>query len=327
MMRILLAAVMLVALASGPTWAQCAATLGESGVLSGSEITSVIATFGPFFGDSWTLCIAPGVYELDPSDGWPVTLPASYTPAIVGADGAEATILIGDGVMDAFILEDGARGRFDGLTFRDFRTPVSGEVTASLEFKNSVVEYCTYGLSADQDGAVVAGNTARYNELRGIGYGYYASVSDNHVHDNDATGISAIFGGSIEYNIVENNGGAGISAYGVGQQIEHNVIRGNAVGVRVGEQTSLSVNNNDLYSNIDYELLVAVPGYGSVDATSNWWGTTDPGVISAHIHDCLDDPELVTCVVYDPWCQFPGCEGVTSVEQGTWGNIKALYRR
>ena len=323
-MRTLLIAVIVLALASGPASGQCTVTLGEGGVLSGSSIASAIASLGPIFGDEWTLCIAPGVYELDPSDGWPVTLPWNHTPAIVGSDGAEATVLIGDGVMDAFVLEDHARGRFRGLTFRSFRVPISGSIVASLEFTDSVVEYCTYGLTSEQNEAVITGNTVRYNELQGIGYTYYATVVGNHVHDNSGIGIGASFGGSIEYNLVEDNGGAGISVYGVGTGVEHNVVRGNAVGVAVGEHPSVTINFNDLYQNDEYELTTW-PGGGSVNATYNWWGTTDPELIAARIFDCHDDP-LLACVLFDPWCDEPGCNGGTSVECTTWGSIKALYR-
>ena len=91
-MRTLLIAVIVLALASGLASGQCTITLGEGGVLSGNLITSMIAMFGLTFGDEWTLCIAPGVYELDPSDGWPVTLPWDYTPAIVGSGGADSKV-------------------------------------------------------------------------------------------------------------------------------------------------------------------------------------------------------------------------------------------
>jgi hypothetical protein len=325
-MRVLLALVIVLALASGPAWAQCTFTVGDGTNLSGSDLAYWIDFWGldMGFGSNWTLCIAPGVYELDPSDGWPVTLPGDYTPAIVGWDGAEATVLIGDGVMDAFVLESNAMGRFQGLTFRSFRVPVSGSITASLEFTDSVVEYCTHGLNVEQNAAVISGNTARYNDVVGIGYIYYASVVGNHVHHNSGCGIAASFGGSIEYNLVEENGGTGISVYGAGQRVEHNVVRGNAVGVAVGEAVSTTINYNDLYSNEEYELTTWLGG-DSVDATSNWWGTTDPEVIAARIYDCHDDP-LLMCVLFDPWCDEPGCNGGTPVECTTWGSIKALYR-
>ena len=322
-MRALLVVVIILAVASGSATAQYA-FIGDGVNLSGHAVEDLILNYGGMFGSDWTLFIQPGVYHLDPSEGWPVSLPPCYTPEIVGLDGADDTVLIGDGAIDAFVLEGGAQGRFRDLTFRSFRVPVSGSIVASLEFTDSVVEYCTYGLTSEQNEAVITGNTVRYNELQGIGYIYYATVVGNHVHDNSGIGIGASFGGSIEYNLVEDNGGAGISVYGVGTRVEHNVVRGNAVGVAVGEYPSVTINFNDLYSNDEYELTTW-PGGGSVDATSNWWGTTDPEVIAGRIFDCHDDP-LLACVLFEPWCEQPGCDGGTPVESTTWGNIKALYR-
>jgi hypothetical protein len=57
----------------------------------------------------------------------------------------------------------------------------------------------------------------------------------------------------------------------------------------------------------------------------NWWGTTDPVAIAASIWDRSDNPEICVMVDFDPWCLVPGCEP-TSVEESSWGALKALFR-
>lgn len=321
-MRVLILTAVVLAVASGSAGAQCFVTVGGNGVLSGTEIADLIDQY-PIGG--WTLCISPGVYELDPSDGWPVIIPEGGAPDIVGVDGAAATVLLGDGSMSAFSLEMGSEVRFEGITLRRFGQAITGDCWSHMEFVNGVVESCAMGLNACQYDAVVTGSTIRHNDDIGIVTAYYPVVTGNHVHDNGSHGISAIFGGTFEYNIVERNGGTGLGLY-IGQQVMHNIVRENSIGVGVGEYSSAAVNWNDIYSNDEYEFAVTYPGGGTVDATNNWWGTTDPDEISARILDCADDPALGVCVLFDPWCELPGCDSGTPAEGTTWGSIKALYR-
>ena len=45
-------------------------------------------------------------------------------------------------------------------------------------------------------------------------------------------------------------------------------------------------------------------GSSNIDATNNWWGTTDTGEIDAGIHDAKDDSNL-GLVTYQPFLTQP----------------------
>jgi len=350
-MRALLACVLLVVVCTVPAWSQCSIVLGDGEYLSAYLMTMFLSTLGPYD----TICIAPGTYVLDPADGWPVVVPAG-APRIIGADGAEATVLVGDGSMYAFLLADGALGSFSELTFHGFGEPIYlADLLAEteLEFTDNIVEHCQRGLRVLQHYSVVSRNVFRHNDEWGLtvpavyvtvednevcynGHGINATyayiLTGNHAHHNDDYGISSSLGGDvavIEYNLIEENGGSGlVVGTAGGSEFQHNVIRGNLYGVQYyltgGGRGSFSL--NDLYDNTLYDFKCESPGVGTVNATMNWWGSTDPAVISEHIFDCNDAPGTTFCVDFEPWCEDPGCDGGTPVESSSWGLIKALYR-
>jgi len=154
------------------------------------------------------------------------------------------------------------------------------------------------------------------------------AIRRNRVHHNDGYGIRTGYADIeiVEDNLIENNGGIGL-AVGYSGPVQDNVVRNNAVGVAATSWlgTYVSLHNNDIYDNTDANLEIRTDRTGTWDCTSNWWGTTDPAVIAEMIWDCNDDPELLICVEFDPFCTSPGCEP-TAVEATTWGGVKALYR-
>jgi hypothetical protein len=299
------------------------------------------------------ILVFPCTYTV--GSGWPVAL-HSDSPMIVGmADATDITIIEGNGSRSAFIVHEGvdARMRMEHLTFRNLASVIHREYGSggTLYFRHNVIEGCGTGLDAT---SVTGGSSVVDNVITGnggIGLRTYhnsglirdneicyntagiigsccetPTIRGNHVHHNSGTGVKIVFGGTVDSNTIEDNGGVGLDLwFGT---VESNVIRRNHVGVALCYCGSASFYCNDILDNVlhDFEVL---PDTGSctVDATMNWWGTTDPDEIAAGIWDCNDDPSLTACVEFEPWALGPGCEP-TAVDPtvSSWGTIKAMYR-
>jgi parallel beta-helix repeat protein len=103
--------------------------------------------------------------------------------------------------------------------------------------------------------------------------------------------------------------------------IEHNQLKGNAVGVNITalcDPSSVEIHNNDISGNTEYGVnnnygelrspllgAAAIPGPEWVNATYNWWGNTsgphnlsDPGSTST-------GDNVTMYVYYEPWLTKP----------------------
>lgn len=225
-------------------------------------------------------------------------------------------------------------------------------VSGSATITGNVIENCGSGLSACEisGDAIVAHNiingnggwglimghnfgTIEYNEVcynTGGGVDGYCcetpTIRYNHIHHNGGAGLSPAFYLRASHNIIEHNAGVGLVAPYLSGFARWNIIRGNDVGVIIGENNSLSMECNDIYDNVSHELEVSTYSGGfTVDATMTWWGTSDPVAIAAGIWDCVDDAGIQGCVDFDPWADGPGC-GQAPVRATSWGAVKALYR-
>ena len=302
-----------------------------------------------------TILVAPCTYHVT-EDWWPVPLDGG-SPTIIGVGGASATIIEGDGTRDAFFVFSGdynAHISIHGLTFRGVRRPVWNLGGGGLFlFTDNIIEDCAHGLDANgawgsslvarnlikncggtgisiyHNNGVIEQNEICYN-AGGIGgvCCEQPTIRQNHVHHNTGCGIGTGFHANITDNLIEHNGGPGISTWSVSGNdvIDGNVIRFNGAGVVLEGFSFFQFHHNDVYGNDSYNVECDEHTGGlELNATMNWWGTTDPGEIAAGIHDCHDDPAVSCCVIYEPWCTQPGCEA-SSVENVTWGRLKSLYR-
>ena len=305
-------------------------------------------------GLSDTVLVAAGIYDVTAANGWPAILNAP-APTLMSEEGAAATILEGDGATAAF-----ARGAADGVCLKIVGFTIRGTsrvvdlsfgMTYEILFTDNIVQSNGYGLEADNtmsDGLIARntfidnGNygistyhlwgTIELNEIAGSPIGIRGVccedplIRNNYIHDNLQQGIRTGFGARIECNIIEGNGGAGISTEGgSGNFVRGNFLRENGVGLFLAYPNGIDVRFNDIHDNATHDLVLgpASPS-GTFDATHNWWGTTDPDAIAAHIWDCVDDPGVACCVIFEPCCASPGCP--TPVEASSWGAIKSMFR-
>jgi len=311
-----------------------------------------------------TVRMLPGTYVVgEPAIHWPLPL-TENSPCLVGDGGPDGVIIQGTGVEQAFFLDENvwdAHIHFEHITFLGLHE-IIGRVSTSTGgagvvcFADNIVEGCGGGASypalrVTGCSGIIARNEFRDNLGYCVGtyhtsaaiednemYGSLGGIRDqccespavrrNHVHDNSEIGIDTGYyqGGPIEYNIVERNGtGLTLGSY---FDVEYNIVRENTRGVACGGIAvgNAAVHHNDIYDNVEYDLMSASEGPLNHDCTMNWWGSTDPLVIAAGIRDCNDDPDLNVTVVFEPFCVAPGC-GSTPVQSRTWGAIKAMYRR
>ncbi|MCK4513214.1 right-handed parallel beta-helix repeat-containing protein [bacterium] len=300
--------------------------------------------------------VFPCTYTVGP--GWPIYLD-SESPRIMSIGGPEVTIIEGDGTRSAFRHSGGhelARIHIRGFTFRNVSKVLQKGMDDEgvMVFRDNVIENCGHGLDARWMwwGSYIGGNLITGNSGNGIDmYHCWAVIEDNeicfntgtgmagvcceepqirrnHIHHNTGCGISTGFYADITHNIIEHNGGTGIGTNSVSGNnvVEHNIIRHNAGGIALYMYASLTFRYNDVYGNSGHNVVCEWYTSGAeFDATMNWWGTTDPEEIAAGIHDCHDDPQIETCVIFDPWCSCPGCEP-TSANVRSWGAIKSLFR-
>lgn len=132
--------------------------------------------------------------------------------------------------------------------------------------------------------------TQNNGAIRVIGLIYNVNIDHNLIKGNTG-GIEAQCQGtvSITYNTITNNSGSGVS--GSGASIK-------------------TISNCNIHDNTDYDVysysssMVTIGGNRDLQATNNWWGTTDPLKISEHIYDHFDNPGLDK-VVFHPYLTTP----------------------
>ena len=197
---------------------------------------------------------------------------------------------------------------------------------SSLLLDESTITQCNRGLEFYSPTGALVTNT----QLLDNGTGLYVSwggvdILDSTVMGNDIgiEGGSAATTNITNCLITENN----IGARPDGGTISHNLITHNALGV----ETQLSYNaisynlfeaNTDavflggypVRKTLNYNSFIDQAGYdviygggyddGEIDATYNWWGTTDIMEIEEGIWDFYDDPALFV-VNYDNFLVEP----------------------
>ena len=161
----------------------------------------------------------------------------------------------------------------------------------------------------------------------------YAVITDNFI-SNCNTGIRAnsvpVFDGQtlpiplIQNNaIVNNDYGIAISVFDrfdVGSlsqlEIVNNTISDNTVGLSISESSFDSgptILYNNIQDNSNYSICLSTYTSNSINATYNWWGTTNQQAINQTIYDSKDDFNIGT-VNFVPFLTTPNPEAPSVTE-------------
>ncbi|MGD0646124.1 MAG: hypothetical protein ABSA75_14565 [Candidatus Bathyarchaeia archaeon] len=166
-------------------------------------------------------------------------------------------------------------------------TVSSNNVTASISVSSSswlVRGNTAQGITATQGNGYILDNyvTGTYN---GIG-----NVSNGTVNGS-GIGINILSGGTIERNIIANNT-FGIVVSNCTGIVLNNTIIYDGVGVALNVTSSTTtINFNNIQSNGQSVVLEQGTAV-NINATYNWWGTTDTNAISQTIYDYKNDFNL-----------------------------------
>jgi len=190
--------------------------------------------------------------------------------------------------------------------------PGSWGAISLLGSEPSIVEYCRIyyaydGVHNHSSSAVVINNVFSNN---GTAMAFNKETYDrpcrmfiehNLIKDN-LSGISARNSTvNIAFNDIRDNEFFGIWVKnGNDARIAYNNIVGNGKGVYLFRSEPTKISHNNIYGNLEYNMALAVETPNDVDATNNWWGTTDPAEITAAFFDKETDPELGK-IIYEPF--------------------------
>lgn len=138
------------------------------------------------------------------------------------------------------------------------------------------------------------------NSGDGIFSGYYQelSVAQCNITNNDGHGVFSSYDVILSGSIVSNNSINGVSGENVDVEFSTIMDNGN-VGVSA---SGGKLNFNNIHNNGTYEL--GNTGSNDINATHNWWGTTNGTLIEERIHDYWDDFNLGR-VLHEPYLVAP----------------------
>ena len=200
---------------------------------------------------------------------------------------------------------------------------------AQLNLSHVEVSGTTAGIKVVSNARATISYADVHRNVTGIWFesGGQGTISTSQVHDNTGSGVyllnansfvtllgseiySNVYGvtfstassGLLEGNLIRNNSNRGIWILDKATPVirNGNEIRANPYGILVQPGTVNVANHavpvvtgNKIHSNTSYNYHTsnyAQPSTVMLNATGNWWGTTDPSAIAAKIYDYADGP-------------------------------------
>lgn len=188
---------------------------------------------------------------------------------------------------------------------------ISGNEVINCQIKTYLGRAAGY-LPIISSNRITGGGIACYG---GNGYGGYVNITGNIVSGCQI----GILGGDavIEGNYINNNELGVEILNGI---IRNNTILNNSIGIKISKQTAYFFGYGELnvtpiiaYNNIignSNTSIHSTVSKNDIDATNNWWGTTDANAIDQSIYDSKNDFTLGT-VNYSPFLSEANLEAPT----------------
>ncbi|MDG6221716.1 MAG: right-handed parallel beta-helix repeat-containing protein [Candidatus Bathyarchaeota archaeon] len=151
----------------------------------------------------------------------------------------------------------------------------------------NIVTGCSLGIKG---GTLIEGNLLTNNTDGIIVTQNDAIVRNNNIQAN-STGIEALTGGkvTIENNLIKDCDKYGVNVITSEATILNNTITNvDQVAIRLLECGSAKINYNNIENYAQYSIYLDGTS-STIDATNNWWGTTDTQAIDATIYDFKHD--------------------------------------
>ena len=96
---------------------------------------------------------------------------------------------------------------------------------------------------------------------------------------------------TVRYNVITGNTETAVNVSHNATTITNNTITNNGIGIEVGVLQAKLISQKNIYEN-QYNLKVSTSD--NINATNNYWGTTDPQAINQTIYDQKYDYKLGT---------------------------------
>ncbi len=147
-----------------------------------------------------------------------------------------------------------------------------------------------YSFAIDSRGPTITGNIVEYSKSSGIRGNVNCSpcpnpiISENRLNNLGGIGIDGTQS-IISKNLLFNNGDAGI-VVNSDSEVQYNTVYFNKVGI-LSQFGNFIISNNNIFSNLEYNFKPI--SANEVNASNNWWGTTDTSEIDNFIFDYFDD--------------------------------------
>lgn len=204
-------------------------------------------------------------------------------------------VITSNGVMGMIINDEGTTEAVPVISHNTIEGGISLSQSGAIITNNLITGFKYINFNGDVESLY----NLTYTSWLGSGIGITANY-DNIQHGNGAVitdnvitgcldGISVLQGGNtiIQRNIIDNTSREAVHIAS-DSIISDNTIRNNQRGIVVSNAPIVTVNNNNLENNVNYSFYLYTGN--DIDATSNWWGTTDTQAIESSIWDSTFEP-------------------------------------